>query len=285
MSKEDSELEIGTKKTIEARGIRIGRYIGSGSYSKVYCAVNPEKMEIALKVIEMKAKSDYIQRFLPREVEIVRRLNHPNIARIYKVYFLEGPKVTVFEGEFCANGDLLDRIKRNKQLTEVEARPFFRQLIEAMKYLEAHDIVHRDLKCENVFLDRFDNVKLGDFGFSRVLKKGEKSDTFCGSKIYVAPEILRGQKYGGNAVDIWSMGIVLYIMVTGVMPYDEGNLQKMVERQMTHMVRLDYNEMITSEWLKETPYKMSNEKTGNNGTPAVQFVQPKFRMLKDAPLC
>ncbi|CAJ0587170.1 unnamed protein product, partial [Mesorhabditis spiculigera] len=287
------------------------RLVGRGSYSKVYSGRRGDGQEVALKVISEKVKSEYVLRFLPREIVIVKQLNHPNVARVYRVYQLEREQSTVLETEFCANGDLLDKIKKNHHLSENEARPVFRQLIEALKYLESQEIVHRDLKCENIFLDANDNVKLGDFGFSRVLKKGEKSDTFCGSKVYVAPEILRARRYEGNAVDIWSSGIVLYIMVTGVMPYDERNMKKMVERQLTHKIRfptspevsntvrqllyailhpepksrISYNDMIEHDWLKDTPYRMNKDDDFKAllPTPDAEKMQVP-NSIEDAPL-
>ncbi|PIO67197.1 hypothetical protein TELCIR_11064 [Teladorsagia circumcincta] len=148
-------------------------------------------------------------------------------------------------------------------------------------YLQKCDIVHRDLKCENVFLDRHENVKLGDFGFARYLRPHEKANTFCGSRAYVAPEILRAIAYTGQTVDIWSAGVVLYVMVTGVMPYDDRNPQKMVERQLGHKIRFPkielslqvktliyeilhpyppsrptYKAICSSDWLKQTAYTL-----------------------------
>ncbi|WKY05287.1 hypothetical protein Q1695_005918 [Nippostrongylus brasiliensis] len=151
------------------------------------------------------------------------------------------------------------------------------------QYLERHGIVHRDIKCENIFLDRYENVKLGDFGFARYLSHKEKSSTFCGSRAYVAPEILRSIAYTGHTVDIWSSGVVLFVMVTGVMPYDDRNPDKMVERQLAHKVRFpksvnlttdvkaliyeilhpyppsrpSYRAICKSQWLRNTPYRLA----------------------------
>uniref|UniRef100_W6NI03 Serine threonine protein kinase-related domain containing protein n=1 Tax=Haemonchus contortus TaxID=6289 RepID=W6NI03_HAECO len=186
---------------------------------------------------------------------------------------------TIFVTEYCDGGDLLRKIKKCKRVPEPEAKQIFRQLVEALMYLQNCDIVHRDLKCENVLLDRNENVKLGDFGFARYLKPNQKSSTFCGSRAYVAPEILRAIAYSGPPVDIWSAGIVLYVMVTGVMPYDDRHPQKMVERQLAHKIRFPkvelsvqvksliyeilhpyppsrptYKAICSSEWLKNTAY-------------------------------
>lgn len=194
-------------------------------------------------------------------------------------------KVLLVE-EYGDNGDLLKRIKDKTRLSEKDSKPLFRQLIESLvvssfcqsissvtlkqlQYLQSQSIVHRDVKCENVFLDANDNVKLGDFGFARFLRQNEVygilfininlysqiSSTFCGSRAYVAPEILSGVSYTGFTVlctstqsfynevikvDTWSAGIVLYVMTTGVMPYDDRNPKKMLERMLSHRVRLDH---------------------------------------------
>ncbi|KAK5977272.1 Testis-specific serine/threonine-protein kinase 3, partial [Trichostrongylus colubriformis] len=176
--------------------IKINQFLGKGSYSLVMKGLSDDKSSIAVKIIDTR----------------------------------------IFVTEYCDGGDLLHKIKKTKRVPEPEAKALFRQLIEALIYLQKLHIVHRDLKCENVFLDHHENVKLGDFGFARYLKPHEKSSTFCGSRAYVAPEILRGIAYTGQTVDIWSAGVVLYITVTGVMPFDDRNPQKMVDRQLRHRI-------------------------------------------------
>ncbi|VDN55342.1 unnamed protein product [Dracunculus medinensis] len=184
--------------------------------------------------------------------------------------------------EFAANGDLLKKIKSIERIDENESRFLFRQLTEALMYLQSIRVVHRDIKCENIFLDSHDNVKLGDFGFSRMMRLNDKSNTFCGSRAYAAPEVLSSKPYSGFTVDLWSAGIVLYIMVTGLMPYDDRNLKKMLEKQLRHRVtfpktvelssevkhliseilhpyptqRKAYPEIIRSSWLINTPYRI-----------------------------
>ncbi|VDK86827.1 unnamed protein product [Onchocerca ochengi] len=180
------------------------------------------------------------------------------------------------------HGDLLQRIKKNDRINENEGRFFFRQLIEALVYLKSINIAHRDIKCENVLLDNCDNVKLGDFGFARFMKVDELSHTFCGSRAYVAPELLRSHPYNGFLADIWSTGILLYVMVTGFMPYDDRNIGKMLEKQLQHRItfprrrslsaevkelictmvhpeplkRRPYHEVIKSSWLANTKYEL-----------------------------
>ncbi|CAD6196768.1 unnamed protein product [Caenorhabditis auriculariae] len=276
--------------------LNITGYLGGGSYSSVAKATfGDSQMVVAAKIIDItptKAKEDYIRKFLPRETEIVKILQHDNIVRVYQVINI--PNHVIFVSEYCANGDLLKKLKKTKSLPEDEAKFMFRQLIAALMHLSQFHIIHRDLKCENIFLDAHDNVKLGDFGFARVLKAGEKSGTFCGSRAYVAPEILRAKDYSGNAVDVWSAGVVLYIMLTGSMPFDDRNPQKMIEKQLAHRIRFSrsctastaaktlvlevlhphapnrptYKAICDSEWLKSTPYYMKPQDPKSSAPPS-----------------
>ncbi|XGW29945.1 hypothetical protein V3C99_009178 [Haemonchus contortus] len=257
--------------------ITISEFLGKGSYSHVMKGLCNKKSNIAVKIIDTRSQSEYVKRFLPRETNLIQKIHHECILATYQV--LDIDHFRIFITEYCDGGDLLIKIKKMKRIPEQEARGIFRQLIEALIYLQKCDIVHRDLKCENVLLDRHENVKLGDFGFARYLKPHEKANTFCGSRAYVAPEILRAIAYTGQTVDIWSAGVVLYVMVTGVMPYDDRNPQKMVDRQLRHRVRFPkielsvqvrtliyeilhpyppsrptYNAICSSDWLKNTPY-------------------------------
>ncbi|OZC06232.1 hypothetical protein X798_06780 [Onchocerca flexuosa] len=202
------------------------------------------------------------------------------------------------------HGDLLQRIKKNDRINENEGRFFFRQLIEALVYLKSINIAHRDIKCENVLLDNCDNVKLGDFGFARFMKVDELSHTFCGSRAYVAPELLRSHPYNGFLADIWSTGILLYVMVTGFMPYDDRNVSKMLEKQLQHRItfprrrslsdevkelictmvhpeplkRRPYHEVIKSSWLANTKYELRSVPFPQNSNQTSS--QEKLRNMK-----
>ncbi|KAK6746872.1 hypothetical protein RB195_000239 [Necator americanus] len=263
--------------------IKINEFLGKGSYSQVMKGLSDNKFSIAVKIIDTRVPSEYVRRFLPREMALVRNLHHECVLRVYQVVDIS--HYVIFITEYCDGGDLLQKIKKTKRVPENEAKILFRQLVEALIYLQRSNIVHRDLKCENVLLDRHENVKLGDFGFARYLKQNEKANTFCGSRAYVAPEILRAIAYSGQTVDIWSAGVVLYVMVTGVMPYDDRNPQKMVERQLGHKLRFPkieisvqvktliyeilhpfppsrptYKAICASDWLKNTPYMLKGGK-------------------------
>ncbi|GMT23721.1 hypothetical protein PFISCL1PPCAC_15018, partial [Pristionchus fissidentatus] len=278
----ESSSQTQVRRLLKDNHIDLQGYIGKGAYSKVQVGFNVKLgSKVAVKVIDTSSGSEYVRRFLPREIEVVRSLNHSNVVKVFQVLSVEN-KVLLVE-EYGDNGDLLKRIKDKTRLSEKESKPIFRQLIESLSYLQSQSIVHRDVKCENVFLDANDNVKLGDFGFARFLRQNEISSTFCGSRAYVAPEILSGVSYTGFTVDTWSAGIVLYVMTTGVMPYDDRNPKKMLERMLTHRVRFprmelstelkslifeilhptlssrpSYSAICVSQWLLNTKYEMRN---------------------------
>lgn len=130
--------------------------------------------------------------------------------------------------EFAENGSLLDRIKRNDHLDEEQSRIFFSQICDGVGYCHDHGVVHRDIKCENLLLDKNMNIKLIDFGFSRKITNTELSDTFCGSFSYASPEILQNQPYQPKFSDIWAIGVVLFSMVFGKLPFDDSNHSKLL---------------------------------------------------------
>ncbi|VDO37995.1 unnamed protein product [Brugia timori] len=274
---------------LQGKGIYYKQVIGKGTFSSVRCAWHSEmKKNVALKIIDTSSNSDFIVRFLPREKIIVQQLNHANIIKNFEI-INEEPYVC-FVQEYAMHGDLLQKIKKNNWIDEDEGRFYFRQLIEALTYLKSISIAHRDIKCENVLLDSCDNVKLGDFGFARFMKADEVSHTFCGSRAYVAPELLRSYPYNGFLADIWSTGILLYVMVTGFMPYDDRNINKMLEKQLQHRItfprrrnlsaevkeliyamvhpvplkRRPYDEIIKSSWLADIKYELRTEPFSQN---------------------
>lgn len=138
---------------------------------------------------------------------------------------------------YADNGDLLDFIKRNGVVPEQQSKLWFRQMAGGLQYLHNKNIAHRDLKCENILLSRRFNVKLADFGFARfcVDTDGRRvlSQTYCGSAAYAAPEVVNGTPYNPKLSDVWSLGIILFIMLNASMPFDDSNLRKLLKDQMT----------------------------------------------------
>ncbi|NXX58870.1 TSSK1 kinase, partial [Scopus umbretta] len=216
------------------KGYSLSNTLGEGSYGKVksaYC--DRLKRNVAIKIIDKrKTPRDFLERFLPREIDALRRLRHPSIIKTYEIFETSAGKVYIVM-ELGEKGDLLDYIKITGAMEEDIARSKFQQLASAIKHCHDSDFAHRDLKCENILLDEELNIKLSDFGFSKSLSRDENgrtilSKTFCGSAAYAAPEVLQGIPCDPRISDIWSLGVILYTMVYALMPFDDSNVRKMI---------------------------------------------------------
>ncbi|XP_042297887.1 testis-specific serine/threonine-protein kinase 2 [Sceloporus undulatus] len=252
---------------LKKRGYVMGGNLGEGSYAKVKSAFSERlKFDVAVKIIDRKkAPSDFLERFLPREIDILAKVNHRSIIKTYEIFETSDGKVYIVM-ELGVQGDLLEFIKTKGALPEDIARKMFRQLCAAIKYCHDADIVHRDLKCENLLLDREYHIKLSDFGFSKRLTRDEEgkvihSKTFCGSAAYAAPEVLQGIPYEPKVYDMWSLGVILYIMVCGSMPYDDSNIRKMLRLQKEHRVHFPKSKNLTIE-CKDLIYRMLQPDVG-----------------------
>ncbi|XP_044514834.1 testis-specific serine/threonine-protein kinase 1-like [Gracilinanus agilis] len=246
---------------LKRRGYIMGINLGEGSYAKVKSAYSERlKFNVAVKIIDRrKAPTDFLEKFLPREIEILAMLNHRSIVKTYEIFETSDGKVYIVM-ELGVQGDLLEFIKTRGALHEDDARKKFQQLSSAVKYCHDLDVVHRDLKCENLLLDKDFNIKLSDFGFSKRCLRDDNgrimlSKTFCGSAAYAAPEVLQGIPYQPKVYDIWSLGVILYIMVCGSMPYDDSNIKKMLRIQKEHRVNFPRSKHLTGE-CKDLIYRM-----------------------------
>uniref|UniRef100_H3ACH2 non-specific serine/threonine protein kinase n=2 Tax=Latimeria chalumnae TaxID=7897 RepID=H3ACH2_LATCH len=246
---------------LKKRGYTLGINLGEGSYAKVKSAYSDRlKANVAVKIIDRKrAPADFLEKFLPREMEILAVVNHRYIVKTYEIFETSDGKVYIVM-DLGVQGDLLEFIKTRGALPEEVARRMFRQLALAVKYCHDLNIVHRDLKCENLLLDKDYNIKLSDFGFSRRCffddtGKYVFSKTFCGSAAYAAPEVLQGIPYQPKVYDIWSMGVILFIMVCGSMPYDDSNIKRMLRIQKEHRVDFPRSKNVGPE-CKDLIYRM-----------------------------
>ncbi|XP_054726106.1 mucin-2 isoform X6 [Anastrepha obliqua] len=204
--------------------------LGQGTYGKVQLGINKETgQEVAIKTIKkckIEAEADLVR--IRREVQIMSSVQHPNIIHIYEVF--ENREKMVLVMEFAAGGELYDYLSERKVLSEEEARRIFRQVATAVYYCHKHKICHRDLKLENILLDEHGNAKIADFGLSNVFDEQNLLATFCGSPLYASPEIVEGTPYQGPEVDCWSLGVLLYTLVYGSMPFDGSNFKRLVKQ-------------------------------------------------------
>lgn len=223
---------------------RLGHYqldkaLGAGNFAVVRLAVHCiTGTKVAMKIIDKSklCKEDLARLF--KEVQIMKLLDHPNIIRFYQV--VENYQYIHLVSSYAENGELYEHVMKNGNLSESEARRYFTQICSAINYCHEKGVVHRDLKIENVLLDCNDNVRIADFGFSNYFKPPRLLETFCGSPQYAAPEIFSGKHYDGFKTDIWSLGIILYVLVTGGLPFDGESIAEIKQYVLRGKFRVPY---------------------------------------------
>lgn len=203
----------------------VGRTIGEGTFAKVKFAQNTETGEsVAMKILDrstiIKHKmADQIK----REISIMKLVRHPYVVRLYEV-LASRTKIYIIL-EFITGGELFDKIVQHGRLSETESRKYFQQLIDGVDYCHSKGVFHRDLKPENLLLDSQGNLKISDFGLSALPEQGVSIlRTTCGTPNYVAPEVLGHKGYDGAVADVWSCGVILYVLIAGYLPFDELDL-------------------------------------------------------------
>ena len=198
----------------------IGKQLGKGAFGKVYLALHRlTGLKVAIKAIDKSIIQDErTRRKVFQEVYVMKKINHPNVIRLLEVF--ESKRHLMIVLEYCGGGDLLQLVKSRGQLTETEGKHIFSQVINGVQACHIKNIIHRDIKLDNLLITTdFSCIKLCDFGVSRSVKPGENIFDQCGTPAYLAPEIVADRGYDPFYVDIWSMGVLLYAILSGTVPF------------------------------------------------------------------
>ncbi|KAK2996920.1 hypothetical protein RJ639_026610 [Escallonia herrerae] len=259
----------------------LGRLLGCGAFAKVYHARDVKTgLSVAVKIInKKKIVGTSLMSNIKREISIMRRLSHPNIVKLFEV--LATKSKIYFVMEFVKGGELFAKIAKGK-FSEDLSRKYFQQLISAVGYCHSRGVYHRDLKPENLLLDENGDLKVSDFGLSAVtgqIRTDGLLHTLCGTPAYVAPEILTKRGYDGAKVDVWSCGVVLYVLTAGYLPFNDPNLMMMykkiykgefrcpkwmssdLKRFLSRLLdtnpdtRITVDEITRDPWFRKGPYK------------------------------
>ncbi|MED6172128.1 CBL-interacting serine/threonine-protein kinase 1 [Stylosanthes scabra] len=211
----------------------LGRTLGEGNFGKVKFARDTHSSHpFAVKILDKnKITSLNVSDQIKREIATLKLLKHPNVVRLHEVLASKTKIYMVLE--YVTGGELFDKIASKGKLCETEGRKLFQQLIDGVSYCHNKGVFHRDLKLENVLVDDKGNIKITDFGLS-ALPQHFRGDgllhTTCGSPNYVAPEILANRGYSGATSDAWSCGVILYVILTGYLPFDDRNLAVLYQK-------------------------------------------------------
>ena len=226
----------------------------------------------------------------------MRRINHPNVCKLFST--VDGVDKFYMVMEYCQGGDLLEYINKHGYIFEDEAKKLFRQIVNAVAVCHASGVVHRDLKCENILLDEHGNAKICDFGFAALVQTPVVTlSTHCGSYAYAAPEILQNKPYIGAQSDVWSLGVILYAMTVGRLPYndtDMATLMSQINQRLQPPRRLSSKctdllrrilvvnpskrfrtrEILEHPWLMRRSSRDSQSRTSGHQLPSLQTAVP-----------
>ncbi|KAH9394599.1 Serine/threonine-protein kinase brsk1 [Tyrophagus putrescentiae] len=208
---------------------RLEKTLGKGQTGLVKLGVHcVTGKKVAVKIVNREKLSESVLQKVEREIAIMKLIEHPHVLGLFDVY--ENKKYLYLILEHVCGGELFDYLVKKGRLTPKEARRFFRQIISALDFCHSHSICHRDLKPENLLLDEKTNIKIADFGMASLQMDGSMLETSCGSPHYASPEIIRGEKYDGRQADVWSVGVILYALLVGALPFDDDNLRQLLEK-------------------------------------------------------
>ncbi|KAH9604459.1 hypothetical protein KSS87_016526 [Heliosperma pusillum] len=211
----------------------LGKTLGEGNFAKVKFAKNVETGDFfAIKILnrDLVLRHKMIEQ-IKREIATMKVIKHPNVVQLHEVMASKTKIYMVLE--LVDGGELFDIIAKQGRLKESDARKYFQQLIDAVDYCHSRGVYHRDLKPENLLLDSFGVLKIADFGlsvFSQQVREDGLLHTACGTPNYVAPEVLTDKGYDGAASDVWSCGVILFVLMAGYLPFDDPNLMTLYKK-------------------------------------------------------
>ncbi|EFJ12879.1 hypothetical protein SELMODRAFT_234951 [Selaginella moellendorffii] len=270
----------------------LGRTLGEGTFAKVKFAKNTKTGQgVAIKILDRDRvlKHKMVEQ-IKREISTMKLVRHPNIVQINEVMASKSKIYIVLE--LVTGGELFDKIVHQGRLKEDEARKYFQQLINAVDYCHSRGVYHRDLKPENLLLDSNGNLKISDFGLSALpqqLRADGLLHTTCGTPNYVSPEVINDKGYDGAKADLWSCGVILFVLMAGYLPFDEPNLMNLYKKiynaeftfpawfstgakKLIHRIlnpnpqtRITVPEILENEWFKKgyVPAKFEEEEHVN----------------------
>ncbi|KAG7156580.1 Serine/threonine-protein kinase SIK3-like, partial [Homarus americanus] len=281
-------MEGSSEQTVSCnaeRLVRVGYYefektIGKGNFAVVKLATHKvTQSKVAIKIIDKnKIDADNLRKIL-REIDILKKLRHPYIIRLYQVMETERMIYLVTEYASC------DYVAAHGKMSEREARTKFMQIVAALRYCHKRGIVHRDLKAENLLLDKELNIKLADFGFSNFYTPGVLLSTWCGSPPYAAPELFEGKEYDGPKADVWSLGVILFVLVCGYLPFDAKTMQTLRSIVVAGKFRIPYFmssdcDNLIRKMLQVDPEKrISIERIMQHRWIAMEGIEPKIKEI------
>ncbi|MCO5605802.1 hypothetical protein L7F22_059986 [Adiantum nelumboides] len=239
MSKENLRTRVGNYE--------VGRVLGEGTFAKVRLAKNMETgQQVAIKVFDKhKILKEQLTQQIKREISTMKLIKHPNVVQLYEILASKTRVYIVLE--YVTGGELFNKIASKGRLKEDEARKYVQQLINAVDYCHSRGVYHRDLKPENLLVDGNGNLKISDFGLSALpqhLREDGLLHTTCGTPNYAAPEVIVHKGYDGAKADVWSCGIVLFVLLGGYLPFDDCNLLSLYKK--IHKAELQFPRCFSS---------------------------------------
>ena len=256
----------------------LGETIGVGATGKVKLGVHKETgQRVAVKIVSSRLfqEKPELMRKMMRECDIMSQVEHPHVVRYFGKFEDRDNLYLVLE--LVTGGELFDYLLKTGRQSEDHARKLFRQLISAVHYCHERNVCHRDIKPENLLLDEANNMKVADFGYAQwmhSISDGSRGwvETSCGSPHYASPEVIVGDRYVGNQADVWSCGVVLFALMTGGLPFDDENIQKLLHKVkrgvyqipswvppqardlIWRMLTVDPNQRITTAQIQQHPW-------------------------------